>query len=236
MQPRRKPYPRRMRIEFPGMNREDCGQPRAIDRVDRTEDAARRAHPQAPSPAHRHYVPKPIRHQWRYFSYRSGVSVSDMRIARISHRTDELDGRHARVDAHALASEHIEGPQRPVVDRPFRRTEHRRAWSALADDEVGNRVDRSEHFHPGLLVANRDAEAALDLEHELQHVDGIEPEAFAEQRRRITYVFRRDRQPEAAHDRLLDLGLELVLSCSHMSKRARASGERRITRGRRRRR
>ena len=65
-----------------------------------------------------------------------------------------------------------------------------------------------QDLHAGLLVADRDAEAALDLEHELEHVDRIEPEAFAEQRRGVADLFGRDRQPQAANDRLLDLGFQ----------------------------
>ena len=47
---------------------------------------------------------------------------------------------------------------------------------------------------------------ALDLEHELEHVDRIEPEAVVEQRRGVADLLAGDRQPETADDGLLDFG------------------------------
>ena len=86
------------------------------------------------------------------------------------------------------------------------RTRRRRHADFLAAvDEVGDRVHRAQHPRAGLLVADRHAEGALDLEHELEHVDRVEAEALAEERRAVADLFRRHRQPQAADDGLLDL-------------------------------
>ena len=55
-------------------------------------------------------------------------------------------------------------------------------FAAFRDDEVGDGVRPSAAPRAGLLVGDRHAERALDLEHELEHVDRVEAEAFAEQR------------------------------------------------------
>ena len=68
------------------------------------------------------------------------------------------------------------------------------------EDELGDGVHRSQHPHAGLLVGDRHAERALDLEHELEHVDRIEPEAVGEERRGVADLLGRDRQPETADD------------------------------------
>jgi hypothetical protein len=46
-----------------------------------------------------------------------------MRIPRILQRADHPQRGHARVDLDALLGERLERPQRPIVHRPFRRTE-----------------------------------------------------------------------------------------------------------------
>src|SRR5262245_38189156 len=59
-----------------------------------------------------------------------------------------------------------------------------RARTLLQNEGVDG-VDRSQRHHAGLLVADRHAEAALELEHEFEHVDRIETEPFLEEQRRI---------------------------------------------------
>jgi hypothetical protein len=70
-------------------------------------------------------------------------------------------------------------------------------------------------FMPVCSSAIADAEAALDLEDELEHVDRVESQAFAEERRRVADLVSGNRKPETANDRLLDLGLEGIGRCSH---------------------
>ena len=68
-------------------------------------------------------------------------------------------------------------------------------------------TDRST-FMPVCSSPIGDAERPLDLEHQLEHVDRIEPEPFAEQRSRVADLLGGDRQPQAADDGLLDFGLQ----------------------------
>src|SRR5688572_9142103 len=81
---------------------------------------------------------------------------------------------------------------------------------ALRRDELGDGVDRAQHLTARLLVADDDAERPLELEDQLEGVDGIEAEAGAEERRGAVDLVGVDRQLEAADDRLLDLALQLV--------------------------
>src|SRR5688572_15866524 len=98
------------------------------------------------------------------------------------------------------------------------RTARSRAGAGpLRRDELGDGVDRAQHLAAGLLVAGDDAERALQLEHQLEGVDGIEAEAGAEERRGAVDFVGIDRQLEAADDRLLDLALQLVGHVSLLS-------------------
>src|SRR5262249_10582618 len=111
LQSRRKPHPRGIGIELPGMNRQHRGRSRAVRRRDRSEDAARRAHAEPPTPPHRHRVTEPVGHERRYFSYRPPPRAPYMRISRIADIADDLQRRHARVRADAALRERVEGPE-----------------------------------------------------------------------------------------------------------------------------
>ena len=77
-------------------------------------------------------------------------------------------------------------------------------------------VHGAEDDGAGLLVADGDAEAALELEHQFEHVDRVEAEPLlGEERRVVADLVGRDREAQAAHDRLLDLGFQNVRSVSH---------------------
>ena len=105
-----------------------AGSPARFSRSIASKDPARRAHPQAPAPAHRHHLPEPIGDERRHFDYRPGRGVSAHEdSADSATRPDDPQRRHAGVDREPFFDEDVERPQRPVVDRPLRRAEQRHA-------------------------------------------------------------------------------------------------------------
>ena len=68
--------------------------------------------------------------------------------------------------------------------------------------------------HRGQMNRLLEAWRGLELEHELQDVDGVETKPlFEEQRGVVSNLIRGDRQAQAAHDRLLDVGFEFRGPC-----------------------
>jgi hypothetical protein len=78
------------------------------------------------------------------------------------------------------------------------------AGGAAFLDELRDGVHRPQDAVGGLLVADRHAELALDGQHELEGVDGIEAQPLAEQPDVVRDLGRRIRQPEALHEHLFD--------------------------------
>ncbi len=89
------------------------------------------------------------------------------------------------------------------LDAPVDRTFTRASWCAVMKSAMES-TDRSTSLPVSSSVIAT-PKRPLDLEDELEHVDGVEPEALAEERHAVLDRFRRDRQAQAPDNRPLDL-------------------------------
>ncbi len=152
LQAQRQPDTRRVGIDFPRMQSKDGGASLTVFGLDDLQHASRRAHPPPPTPSHRHDLPESIGHERRDFQNSPRRRAASMRIPWIRLVADHPQRRHARVEPKPFVGEHVERPERTLVDRPLRRAK-------TAD--VGHARAR-ERGHAGAHVAQESFPAQVE--------------------------------------------------------------------------
>ena len=207
-QARRQPHPRRVWVDLPGMHRQDGRLAPSIRPRDRREDPTRRAHPEAPAPAHWHHLAEPIsrrregprRCRRPVLSARAGGADSRV-VRRVSEapcsRRWRTPAARAPSSAHGTLS---------LIDHSGARNDVRRGRAGVDDgppagvEVVGERV-RRELVHPAMPMTVRADFVARceDLLHE-RRMPFRHPSDHEERRRHTGGVDRVEQAARRLHD------------------------------------